>query len=214
MRYSIYINRKKHDIIMPIFTKNKLSICFVHIPKCGGTSVEQLLVRNGWDMFFYDASQKSTISGLRFNSPQHCTMEQLDAIFDMQKFDLIFSLVRKPLARVRSEYNWQCSYHKTTLPFQEWLPQVLTRSKNDPKAYDSHLMPATDFIDDRVDVFRLEDQTQQLISRLRQLEPKISDLPHLNKTSDRVEEDAVSIDLVKAHFRSDYVAYYPESLAI
>lgn len=57
---------------MPLFHKNNKRILFIHIPKAGGTSIEQFFKRNGWEMEFYDGGGKGTKNEFTRCSPHIC----------------------------------------------------------------------------------------------------------------------------------------------
>ena len=72
-------------------------ICFVHIPKCGGTSIRQSLLYSG----FYTGQ------------PGHRTDTQHKKLDSHCRFDIYIAQVRNPYERIISSYNFMHrQYHK------------------------------------------------------------------------------------------------------
>lgn len=92
---------------MPLFLKNK--ICFIHIPKCGGTTIEKAFENQLDDPpLYYDS--RFRFPNMRYSlqhSPQHSTFIELREMKLIPKdFDII-SFVRNPYDRFLSEYCWR-----------------------------------------------------------------------------------------------------------
>jgi hypothetical protein len=84
---------------MPICPDNKFA--FIHIPKCGGTTIERHFKIMGKGNFYGDNSQ---INGMTF-SPQHYTYKMLNEKVNLSDY-YTFSFVRNPYDRIISEYFW------------------------------------------------------------------------------------------------------------
>lgn len=63
---------------MPVFVKNNLKVLYVHIPKTGGTYIEDLFRQNGFDVKFWESN---LLGGALRCSPQHYHHELLNNIF-------------------------------------------------------------------------------------------------------------------------------------
>jgi hypothetical protein len=200
---------------LPIFTTDGKSICFIHIPKCGGTSINARFHQMGWRLDYYDGNQKTQISKIRRNSPQHSRIAQLDQLIDLDMVDFTFALVRDPFARIVSEYKFQRKLGWTTLGFQAWVGSALARAADTPAVFDSHLRPASDFIDPRVATFRLEDQRGALLAALNQHVPEFGDMPVSNvsakQSSDDFTLDAAQRRMVFDMFSDDFARFYPDA---
>ena len=82
-------------------------ILFIHIPKCGGSSISRIFQKNNWDVsFFFKDKSLSEIQYLK-SSSQHYHGEIIKNIFDISKFNKTFTIVRNPFNRLKSEYYWQ-----------------------------------------------------------------------------------------------------------
>lgn len=156
---------------MPSLTLENRLIWFAHCPKAGGTSVERVLVDHfgdavghlhwGWDLWWKGGGWRRADPP---NSPQHLIWEDAERALPRTP-DLVFALVRNPVARLVSEYRYQRKLRRGTkagrllahLPFSFWIRLMLYVARANPYAFDNHLRPQCDFIPDSAKVFRLED---------------------------------------------------------
>lgn len=93
--------------------------------------------------------------------PRHQPREVLEEIFDPAMFDLVFMVVRHPVARLVSEYRYQRrkgGYRLANfLGFGWWLRYHLFRFRSNPSWRDHHFRPQTSFESLGCRVFRLEE---------------------------------------------------------
>lgn len=144
---------------MPLFLSNDKAILFLHVPKCGGTSVVEIFLANG-----YSAQLQMTglpVQSSLTTSPQHQTCAALKSLINFGNLSDVFILARSPYQRIVSEFNWA---FRGTKPrnrpnFSKWVVESLSLAAQDPLYSDSHFRPAIDFLDERIPakVFRLED---------------------------------------------------------
>ena len=100
---------------MPIFEKDNQAIMFVHVPKAAGTSVEEVFCSNGFKMSYRRGGRYGELTEFDIAngcSPQHMHAKLLEKNFDAAKFDYVFGIVRSPLDRLVSEYNFRRSNFK------------------------------------------------------------------------------------------------------
>ncbi|MGC3994823.1 MAG: sulfotransferase family 2 domain-containing protein [Propionicimonas sp.] len=147
---------------MPVYRRDGRSVLFVHIPKTGGTSVEQLFKASGWEASYFDARYGAgTLNNLRWCGPQHMHGAVLKDLFRIDRFDLVFAVVREPVARFRSEYVWrhrkldEAATDAATV--SRWLAKTLVAYQKNPYLYDNHLRPQHEFLVPGTKVLRLED---------------------------------------------------------
>lgn len=136
---------------MPIRFDKK--ICFVHIPKTGGSTIEKLFdIKNLWG---------TDQNGL---FRQHYTISEISKFVDLADYK-IFSIVRNPWERAISAYfqkfnpasDPQLRKIIGDLDFKEWLHKL--RKIVDEEQYIGtmvHFRPQSDFVDERVKIFRFE----------------------------------------------------------
>ncbi|WEG07907.1 sulfotransferase family 2 domain-containing protein [Microbacterium horticulturae] len=156
---------------MPVFRKNGKNILFIHVPKCGGTSIENAFRDSGYVTEYLDRKlgQKS-MNHLRTCSPQHMHAAQLEEIFRLDRFDLVFMVVRDPVARFRSEYVYKHRKEKTVSRrgdvVSAWARKQFRAYESNPYVLDNHLRPQHEFWMPAARVYRLEDGIDEMLSDL------------------------------------------------
>ena len=136
-------------------------LIFIHIPKCGGTSVEAY-ISNSYKLEYkfcnilqniekenYILNKKSGSKAL-----QHLTaLEIKQNINDFEKY-YKFSVVRNPYDRIISEYNWYrtIKLYKSYRKLDDFLKHVQNVFKNKDfykNLYSDHLIPQYLFVYDK-----------------------------------------------------------------
>lgn len=142
---------------MPLLHHDGRRILFIHIPKTGGTAVTLWLQELGE----VDFLEPGGSDGFRV-TPQHFTLADHLTLHSAGSWDYVFTVVRNPYERLRSEYQWRTQIqedsnaHRTN--FSRWVENNMRNfQRNHPTMLDNHLRPQSDFIDSRVEVFRYED---------------------------------------------------------
>lgn len=117
---------------MPINKQHKL--LFIHIPKNGGTSIENFFNMMGNDSFY--GGNSITESGVLY-SPQHLTPNLLQKYLGKNIYDTYFkfSFVRNPYDRVKSEFFWRQRIGEinTDTDFKKWIFNFYSKIDNDHK---------------------------------------------------------------------------------
>ena len=154
---------------MPIFKNENQLIYFAHIPKCGGTSIENLIRKNKISINFISSYYKS--SSWINSSPQHILFSELARLFKWNFFNSYFTVIRHPLTRFLSAYNYrlhkgQLNEFKNIFDFIDFLLSLY--SKNGLVNYfDNHFVPANLFISKNgFKIFKLEDGFEKIFSYL------------------------------------------------
>lgn len=156
---------------MPVFRKDGKNILFVHVPKTGGSSIDTVFRAGGYEMHFVDGQVgQGTINHLRRCTPQHMHGAMLRQTFKLNRFDLIFMIVRDPIARFRSEYLWR-NRTKKHIPVhaaavQQWAQKSFAKFDTDSYTYDNHLRPQADFLVPGARVYRFEDGMDSIVADL------------------------------------------------
>ncbi len=209
---------------MPSLTLSGQLIWFSHCPKTGGTSVEQFMVARwgdavghlhwGWDTWWRQGGWRLADPP---NSPQHLVWE--DAVKHLpDRPDVVFAVVRDPVARLASEYRWQRRGRRGTflgrllafLPFSLWLELMLATAAKHPYVFDNHLRPQSDFVPDGARVFHLEDGLHRAVRWLMETvgEPITEEaLPHALPSGTKPRIPAQSQSLIARYFAVDYARF-------
>jgi hypothetical protein len=161
---------------MPLLRAEGRRLFFAHVPKTGGSSLEDYLAaRFGplawldreWEIRWLEGGCRE--AGLRV-SPQHLAAEDIARLLPGPP-DWSFALVRDPAARIVSEYRFQARAPRrrrrlAELGFSTWLRAVLALARREPTVFDNHIRPQTDLVPEGAEVFRLENGFAPLIARL------------------------------------------------
>lgn len=216
---------------MPSVTLDSRLIWFAHCPKAGGTSVERVLVDCfgdavghlswGWDLWWRSGGWRRADPP---NSPQHLIWEDAERALPGPP-DVVFALVRDPVARMISECRYQRSARRGTragrwlahLPFPIWLRLMLRLARLNPYAFDNHLRPQCDFIPEGAAIFRLEDGLEQVGAWMAEhigCPPLPATFPHrLSGRGTAPRIDPRDRALIARTFAADYArfGYEPEA---
>ena len=202
---------------MPLFTKADRSALYIHVPKTGGTSIEQFFIANGFAADYLDTGGTKSLNPFRRCPPQHMHAEQLLAILRPARCGYIFATVREPLGRVISEYRMRARGHAEFPRLPAWLDQSLKRYADEPFILDNHLRPQVQFMIPGCEVFRQEDGFgAELVDRFeRQMQTQFErrTFAH-NKPPKQVDVPPEDIAAIRRRVRDfyweDYAAFYPD----
>lgn len=136
---------------MTVLTKAGRKIFFAHVPKTGGTYVEDLFVRNGYHKSFWCSDPER--QGLK-TSFQHFERALFEPCIDFSTIAHSFITVRHPADRVVSEFRNSGRQHDLAT----WLDRLDRRLRADPYLLDNHLRPQVDFFRPGMEIYRQEDR--------------------------------------------------------
>lgn len=203
---------------MPIFTRDEQSVLFIHIPKTGGTTVEDTFVNNGYEMTYRRGGvygKRTAFDQANGCSPQHMHAALLDQHFAGHRFDHIFAVVRHPLRRFASEFRFRAAAgHPLAKDGIDAFARAVTWrfTQRNPMVLDNHIRPQTEFLWRDCTVLKLEDGIASLLARLSQaLGTTLSGVDGLaSMRSDSAIAAAPAPqteEALRAFYRSDFEAF-------
>jgi hypothetical protein len=148
---------------VPVFVRDDVRVLFVHVPKTGGSAVEDAFADAGWETHLLDrTSARHPSRRFRRCSPQHLHADLLEQLVRLERIDLVTTVVREPRARFRSEYLWRHGEETGPTPDEvtAWGRRILARYATDPFVRDNHIRPQTQFLLPGAHVHRYEDGLQ------------------------------------------------------
>ncbi len=193
---------------MPLYRNNDRAILLVHIPKTGGSSLEEMLVDAG----ALQALKFHKRLGFSASTPQHMHWEVLNRWVPKQFYNFSLTIVRNPFDRIASEYAWRTHISaKPVAPFNTWLRDTLDAYPKTPFIYDNHIRPQVDFVGPKVRVFKLEDgldPAAKMAFRRLGLTYRKPQTPHVRKSKHQIIEIEHSVlDRLRAFYADDFTAF-------
>lgn len=187
---------------MPIFETPIGKVLFIHIPKTGGSTISRELARHHQ----VTMNTNSVWPGYEC-TPQHLHAGPLTELLQSTELAYVFTVVRHPVDRIRSEYNWNQRMRSIRMPFWLWLRTKLMQMRNSPYLDDNHLRPQEEFLCLDTDVFRLEDGLDKVFRRLGEVTgADYAENPEARKVTD-VAPPAVSTadrNLIMKFYGNDF----------
>jgi hypothetical protein len=146
---------------MPLFKADEKLIFYAHVPKCGGSAVSWYLGERFGAVAFNDSAHTRQPAARRWTrtSPQHVDAVSLSRLFPEGFFDAVFTIVRHPVPRLVSAYQFQLDVEKSipeSTSFSDWLADVEERLEEDPFVFDNHVRPMDDIVPAGAQVFHME----------------------------------------------------------
>jgi len=195
---------------VPMVNSGSKTIFFAHVPKTGGSSVEEYLIRRfGGPLSMRD---RTHFSGMRqrglLSLATHLTADDL-VDFLPADLDYSFAVVRDPLERMFSQYRFQSGVSKTShLDFSTWLRIMMRCVTLDKRVYQNHIRPQSDLVPDGSDHFRLEDGFENMIKRLDEITGEASPnttVGHLLKRKHaKIKISRQDLNMIQNYYDADY----------
>ncbi|NDD35045.1 MAG: hypothetical protein EBZ26_01810 [Flavobacteriia bacterium] len=109
-------------------------IFFAHVPKSGGSSFEDYLIRRFGALLFREHGRNGSRHDL-IQSASHIAAQNLELLLP-KKLDLCFAVVRDPVTRILGDYEFQWGVFKTSSrSFSTCLRLVTQAARNEPRIY-------------------------------------------------------------------------------
>lgn len=146
---------------MPIFSHGGRNVLFVHVPKTGGTAIENFFRRSGPVAVSLLSPALHGPDRLGFPcSPQHFHAEILAHLFDAHLFAHRIAVVRHPVDRLASEYRMRVrgriAREKPFPAFAPWVATSFARTDDNPYHRDNHFRPQVAFVNEETEVFHYD----------------------------------------------------------
>jgi len=193
---------------MPISFEHKFK--FIHIPKTGGSSIEEVFSlfnkKNFWRPTFIYKIEKC------YFAPQHLTHNLLDHFSPESKDWFSFTYVRNPYTKIVSEYFYiHRSFYNVVIDnftedhFKDWIVNDLVKFDMD------HKLPQSTFIDKEVDmVLKFENIQEDFKKLCNKLNVK-HELTHTQKDKGNINKNKIveqlskeTKDLIYNIFKKDF----------
>jgi len=198
----IYLKLYKKDK----FTQGNNELLFVHIPKTGGTSIEDSLKKHNINVGRFKNSMKNTEL---FNnvtcSYWHIPPKNMNISFNDYN---VFTVIRNPYKRFVSEYKYNgCKKHTD---INKWA--VSLRDNPNPYKNDCHLLPQIEYLYDKDgelvhDILRLEHINDDFkdLKKKYNLDENI-ELFHNNQRTNNegTEMNQDTIDFINKYYKEDF----------
>ena len=187
---------------MPIFDTPKGKVLFIHIPKTGGSTISsELKLHHQVGMI-----TSSPLPGYHC-TPQHLHAGPLRELFQPEAPAYVFTVVRHPVDRIRSEYDWNQRKRSIKMPFWLWLRKKLFQARSSPYLDDNHFRAQEEFLCLNTEVFRLEDGLDKVFQRLSEVTgADYSESPEARKVADAPLQTVSKADrnLVGKFYANDF----------
>lgn len=199
---------------MPLYTKDNLSVYYIHVPKTGGTAIHTFFQQNGFRVDYRDPVVVSIGNKYRRCSPQHMHAEQILSVLRPHKFDFIFMTVREPVSRLLSEYKWRMRMSPKIEPLEPWFRRMTRAYLDDNYVGDNHIRPQSHFWLPTCRIHRHEDGyetslVEQIEERFRlRFEHRI--MPRENTTEKQAPDLSGMERLlpdIKAFYAEDFIRF-------
>lgn len=159
---------------MPIFRIGDKLHYYAHVPKCAGSSVESYLVRRFGPLAFFNTRFLADPEESRWtkSSPQHLPIDAFHKLIPADWIASSFAVVRHPLKRLVSAFQFQVEVEKTVAPLwtiDEWFDDWLNRKDAEPFRYDNHIRPMSDLVPEGAVWFQMEQGLAPVVAHLDRL---------------------------------------------
>lgn len=206
---------------MPLFLKHQ--ILFIHIPKCGGDSINFKLSSEGDHPLLFVDDGSVMVNG---HTPQHMTYREFLQIgWPLNNHFRVAALVRHPIERVMSEFRYlHLKRPDITDLFagnpSKFLDYFLSNSRETCTRFDNHNLGLLDFLSDDkgiIDERILIRPTYEMATWLRELGlPEITLTERRNVTKDLKDLKSFSpsdIQRIKDYYCND-IAWFEKNFPL
>ena len=205
---------------MPLLSQNNTICHFAHIPKCGGSSIENYCQSVGINIAFIDRAFLASPAAQPWNvsSPQHIDGYSLSRLFPIEFFNFGFAVVRDPVSRIVSAFKHQIIQKKIPedTNLSEFIKQELNNISGQLGVYDNHFLPQTKFLIPGMSyqIYKLEnglDNVSQFIDSKFQIDSQDAKILHYNAdrskgliNPNQLFIDEIALDILHEVYKDDF----------
>ncbi len=137
------------------FENNGKSLFFIHIPKNGGTSIEDSFEKSGIELGRFDNRYYSKIKGYNNFPKKKCSYWHVPPKYTDISFDdhVVFAVIRNPISRIVSEYNYSKHILGKKNPVYDsinyFVEFIYKNYKTDKFMSDCHILPQLEYLYDK-----------------------------------------------------------------
>lgn len=196
---------------MPLAHHDGHSIFFAHVPKTGGSSVEDYLLQRFGSLSIRQRPDQPGRKRDIIQSCSHLSAADLQSLLP-DHLDLCFAVVRDPVRRITSEYGFQHGISRISrVGFAIWLRAVLAAARRDPRVYENHIRPQGDLVPEGAEAFKLENGLEAVVARIDavtgQTAPQAAMRHLLQRPSQSVTLTQQDVALIVAFYAADYTRF-------
>jgi len=211
---------------MPYFKKNNINLLFIHIPKCGGTSIEKYFCKNF--NFNYDKSVWYTVNyPYNDHSLQHTTYQEIkndpiNFVIDNNNLNII-TCIRNPYTKFISALFFNnlinINDFKDTNKITNILNNIITDLKKDKTIYDNHFLLQTKFlkINNKIDENIIILRNENLIDMMKNI--GYSDFNYYENKNTKISEEIYylfinenTLNILNLYYDDDFKTFNYEKL--
>lgn len=184
---------------MPMFRANSKLVYFAHVPKCAGSSMLRYLQDRFGTVAFHDAAFHAVPEDRRWTktSPQHVDAKTLARMFPEGFFDASFAIVRHPVSRLVSAFDFQREVEESVpkdVTFGAWIEKTTAERVDSPFIFDNHTRPMDELVPAGAATFKLEAGFAPFIAWLDELTGDAGGPRSLPKVNERGGSDRQKAD--------------------
>ena len=198
---------------MPIYVKNGYKVLFVHIPKTGGTSIDDSFAPL-WSI------RKNKKPGWQYRHATYHTYEKWEMY---NSVNYKFTIVRDPVERLASDIAFYDEIKKMYWKGDRWdlnLEELFSTFKSpqeyETKKWSNHIRPQSDFVREgsgnKIFYFDKLSEAHKELSYMFETEPLKHLKRHTKKSKPKPKFNEEQIKLIKEFYKEDYERFFNKRL--
>lgn len=205
---------------MPVFhikvDERESKVLYVHIPKAGGISISNFFKKIGFTEHF--GRENAKLFPIMKYPPSHFDYKTICSLFDIEKFDFRFTIVRNPYDRIRSDYRFAMkanpALRDNPVPMNFWINKVFDGYLSNEYFLGHHIKPQHLFVGEKIEkIYKkesghraiLEDVIENIGGQINQPWDEIIPKANVGDEKYQLEDfDPPTLDRVRDLYRLDF----------